>query len=223
VNTATTDPQDELFEILDPDGSPTGRSLPRWRVHREGHWHGALHIWVAGVRPDGSEFVLFQRRSMSKDTWPGYLDVAIGGHVRAGESLAETVREAEEEIGLRVELADLIRIGRRFASGSGNALLDNEIQEVFGVRSDAPLEAYAQHPEEVSALVMCSVTDARVLLSGAIDSIAAWECPRGALAQPVRLRSEDFVPTKGEYALEALTRLPAVLRGESVEPFQIRV
>ena len=36
----------------------------------------------------------------SKDTWPGALDVAVGGHLRAGETLAEAVREAEEEIGL---------------------------------------------------------------------------------------------------------------------------
>jgi 8-oxo-dGTP pyrophosphatase MutT (NUDIX family) len=44
--------------------------------------------------------VLFQRRSAAKDTWPGAIDVAVTGHYRAGESLAEALREAEEEIGL---------------------------------------------------------------------------------------------------------------------------
>ena len=98
---ATTDPQDELFAVLDANGEPTGRRKRRGDVHRDGDWHGALHIWVGGV--DGTverRSSLFQRRSLTKDTWPGVLDVAVGGHLRAGRRLAEAVREAEEEIGL---------------------------------------------------------------------------------------------------------------------------
>ena len=87
----------------------------------------------------------------SKDTWPGALDVAVGGHLRAGETLAEAVREAEEEIGLAVALDDLVRLGRRFArSDSGR---DNEVQEVFAVRSDRRLGEYRLHEDEVESVV----------------------------------------------------------------------
>ena len=75
----------------------------------------------------------------------------MGGHLRAGESLAETVREAEEEIGLVLTLADLTRLGRRFASSVRGA--DNEVQEVFGLRSDLPLDRYRLHPDEVEGVV----------------------------------------------------------------------
>ncbi|MGL6280372.1 MAG: NUDIX domain-containing protein, partial [Gaiella sp.] len=92
---------------------------------------------------------MLQRRSPTKDTWPGRLDVAVGGHVRAGESLRETVREAEEEIGLRVELADLARLGRRFAR-SGT---DNEVQDVFGLVVGLSLTELRLHPDEVDAVV----------------------------------------------------------------------
>jgi isopentenyldiphosphate isomerase len=104
---STTDPQDELFDVLDAEGRPTGVAKRRGDVHRDGDWHGALQIWVGGIGSDAEQFVLFQRRSLTKDTWPGYLVNAIGGHIRAGETLEETVRVAEEEIGLAVTLADL--------------------------------------------------------------------------------------------------------------------
>src|SRR5215203_3294193 len=66
----TTDPQHELFDILDAEGRPTGERKARWQVHRDGDWHAAMHIWVYGVRDDDVTFMLFQRRSLSKDTWP---------------------------------------------------------------------------------------------------------------------------------------------------------
>src|SRR5207237_2201274 len=135
----TTDPQDELFDILDARGNPTGEVRPRWQVHRDGHWHRALHIWVGGVDAQVGPFVLFQRRSLTKDTWPGALDVAVGGHVRAGDTLEQTVREAEEEIGLAVTLAALVPLGRRFRRSSPSdrkrGVVDNELQEVYAVRS----------------------------------------------------------------------------------------
>ena len=115
----------------------------RGDVHRDGDWHAAMHLWVGGVDEQGA-FVLFQRRSETKDTWPGFLDVAVGGHLRAGESFAETVREAEEEIGLDVGYDELVRIGRRFMGKPGDG--DREVQEIFAVRCDLPLEAYVAAP-----------------------------------------------------------------------------
>ena len=109
----TTDAQDELFALLDADGEPTGAVKQRWQVHRDGDWHGALHIWVGGVGEDGVPFVLLQRRSATKDTFANALDVAVGGHLRAGETLDESLREAEEELGLPVTPADAVRLGRR--------------------------------------------------------------------------------------------------------------
>ena len=95
----TTDPQDERFDLYDENGIPLGIAKSRGAVHRDGDWHRSLHLWVWGIGEDSAPFVIFQRRSMTKDTWPGALDVAVGGHFRSGESLAETLREAEEEIG----------------------------------------------------------------------------------------------------------------------------
>ena len=40
---------DELFDVLDAAGRPTGRAKRRADVHRDGDWHRALHCWVLDV------------------------------------------------------------------------------------------------------------------------------------------------------------------------------
>jgi isopentenyldiphosphate isomerase len=193
----------------------------RGDVHRDGDWHGALHIWVGGIDENGP-FALFQRRSHSKDTWPGALDVAVGGHLRAGETLAEAVREADEEIGLDVALDDLVRLGRRFARGTRG--LDNEVQEVFAVRSDLSLDAYVLHPDEVAAVVSVPLEDALALFEGRRDAVAGTELVRGeGVPQPVGITVTGFAAGEvGGYAARALHGLLEVVGGGSPRPFELR-
>ena len=103
----------EPFDIITADGKPTGRVKSRAEVHRDGDWHRAIHVWVAGVDEHGASFLTVQRRSPYKDTWPGRFDATVGGHYRAGETLAETLREVEEEIGVIPDLKDLRPLGVR--------------------------------------------------------------------------------------------------------------
>ena len=168
--------------------------------------------------------MLFQRRSGSKDSWPGALDVAVGGHLRAGESLAETVREAEEEIGLVLTLADLTRLGRRFAHSVRGA--DNEVQEVFALRSDLPLDRYRLHAEEVEGVVSIEFDDAIALFDGSLGAVPALELRRDAgssVATPLDVAVSDFAAGEtGGYALRALRGLRAVVDGRVPEPFELR-
>jgi len=204
---------------------PTGVSKRRGDVHRDGDWHGALHIWVGGIDGDGRPFALFQRRSASKDSWPGALDVAVGGHLRAGETLAETVREAEEEIGLVVTLADLTRLGRRFAHSVRGA--DNEVQEVFGLRSDLPLDGYRLHPDEVEGVVSIGLEDAIALFEGSVAAVPALEHRRDAgpfgRADALDVGVSDFAAGEvGGYAVRALQGLRTILDGGVPDPFELR-
>ncbi|HHD57480.1 MAG TPA: NUDIX domain-containing protein, partial [Desulfobulbaceae bacterium] len=46
-----------------------------------------------------------QKRTMNKDMYPGYLDVAAGGVVLAGESYEQSAeRELEEELGIKAKI-----------------------------------------------------------------------------------------------------------------------
>ena len=218
----TTDPQHERFDIYDASGRPLGVSKPRGDVHRDGDWHRALHLWVWGVEA-GTPYVIFQRRSMTKDTWPGALDVAVGGHFRTGETLADTLREAEEELGLAITEADIVRVGRRFHDWRSPAYHDAEINEVYALRSDLPLSGYRLHPVEVDALARIDVEPALALFTGRSERVGGLEWPREA-SEPFRRDFElaDFVDISDDYAIRTVEAIRELATGRTPEPFEIR-
>lgn len=218
----TTDPQDELFDVLDCDGRPTGLTKRRGDVHRDGDWHGALQIWVGSVGTDGTPYVVFQRRSLTKDTSPGCLDTAIGGHIRSGETLEDTVREAEEEIGLAVTLTDLTFVGHRVSESFLGRIIDREVQSIFAVRSDQPLQAYRLHPDEVDAIVAIALDRALDLFAGRSETVVAHECPRDGKPFTTCVTRDDFAFRDVRYLLAALPALGIVIAGGVPEMFDIR-
>ncbi|HYI15943.1 MAG TPA: NUDIX domain-containing protein [Thermomicrobiales bacterium] len=222
---ATTDPQDELFDLLDAEGRPTGVVKARGDVHRDGDWHAALHIWVGGVDDDGEPFALFQRRSLTKDTWAGYLDTTVGGHLRSGETLEETVREANEEIGLEVGLVDLTFVGRHFIAASDGTVAERELHLVHAVRCDQPLADYRLHPEEVASLVSIPIDEVIALCIGERNQISGMECTRDGDMSTVILSAADFVgglALDSPYPRLALTALSELLAGRQPESFELR-
>ena len=218
----TTDPQHERFDLFDDSGRPLGRSKPRGEVHRDGDWHRSLHLWVWGVE-DGEPFIIFQRRSMTKDTWPGALDVAVGGHFRSGETLAATLREAEEEIGLSVTVDDVIQVGRRFHAWRDETFHDREINEIYAVRSDRSLPDYRQHPEEIDALVRIDIEVALKLFRGETSVVDALSSARSDRSpRLISLQLKDFADVSDGYAIRMLASLQQLAAGAQPAPFIIR-
>jgi isopentenyldiphosphate isomerase len=136
---------DELLDVFDERGWHAGIKR-RDEVHRDGDWHLAFHLWV--VRADG---VLLQRRTMTKDSWPGCLDATAAGHLLAGEAVRDGLREAEEELGVAYAFEDLTPFGVHRVDEQAN----RELQHVFGVRDERPLEAWTDFDRvEVDGLVL---------------------------------------------------------------------
>jgi isopentenyldiphosphate isomerase len=205
----------ELFDVLRADGEPTGQVKRRADVHRDGDWHRSVHVWVAGSE-DRQSFLLFQRRGLNKDTWPGRLDATVGGHYRHGETLADALREVEEEIGIEVREEDLRRLGVRLcASESEPGILDREIQDLFLFRDDRPLTAYRPDPAELDALVRLSIDDLFELFAGDVVEIAGANIRPGETSvTTVTINRDDFIPTSNYYFYRVAIAVQRALAGE---------
>ena len=200
-----TDPN-ELFDVCDSLGRPLGLRKRRADVHRDGDWHRSLHCWVVGQQGDGTPYVVFQRRSEAKDTSPGKLDATVGGHLAAGESVEEALRESQEEIGLALSMHDLLPLGvRQAASDIEPGVRDYEVQYVFLHRTNLPLNAFAPNPAEVSALVEIPVPDALNLFTGkrceiVVKALCNQRChPNEAWLAEQRICTDDFVLQADRY------------------------
>ncbi len=206
----------EPFDVITAAGKPTGRVKSRAEVHRDGDWHRAIHVWVAGVDEHGVSFLTVQRRSPDKDTWPGHFDATVGGHYRAGETLAETLREVEEEIGVTPNLQDLRPLGVRVCANEAQpGIVDREIQDVFLLRDDRPLENFRPNPAELAALVRFPLETLVPFLAGESSEIGGQSrTPAATRAEPITARTDDFIPTVDRYFLRIAIAAQQVLRGE---------
>ena len=119
----------EILPIVDQDGHTIG-SAERAQLHRSpGVLHPVVHLHVISSRGE----VFLQKRSQDKDTFPGYWDTAVGGHLSYGESVDEGLRrEAAEEIGL-MEF-EALSLGTRRV----NTPVESELVYSFVTRSDGP-------------------------------------------------------------------------------------
>jgi isopentenyldiphosphate isomerase len=145
---------DELFDVCDDTGRLLGHARPRALVHRDGDWHRSFHCWVVHGGPPSDPWLLLQRRSATKDTWPGLWDVSVTGHYSAGEGIEGGLREIREELGLDVALDDLIQVGwRREEVHHENGLIDREIQDIAFLERELDLRTLRPEPSEVTGVV----------------------------------------------------------------------
>lgn len=209
----------ELFDIVRVDGTPTGEAKPRAAVHRDGDWHRAVHVWVAGIDAASGTgpFLLMQRRGMEKDTWPGHFDATVGGHLRAGEDIAQALRESEEEIGIAVELGDLRFLGNRIAvNESEPGIRDRELQSVYLLRDDRPLTAYRPSPYELAALVKLPLLPLLAFLAGEIADLPAESISPGSTeTELITATRADFIPNVDRYLYRVAIAISLALRGET--------
>lgn len=148
---------DELVDILDTHGKPTGKTAMKSEAHKRGWFHPTVHIWF--YTADGR--VLVQQRGSQKDTHPLLWDVSVAGHIGAGEEIAiSALREVEEEIGLRMAQEDLEKIGVfKSVHAHHEALIDCEFHHVFLCELQVPLTALKKQESEVEDLKLVSLLE----------------------------------------------------------------
>ena len=213
--TITAQDPDEPFDVLSADGALTGTVKPRAAVHHDGDWHRALHVWIAGRDDDGEPFLMFQRRSAAKDSWPDRFDTTVGGHFRAGETLQSSLREIEEEIGLNPTGLSLLSLGTRISITEAPPLCDHELQEVFLILDDRPLADYQPHPVELSALARFPLSDLLAFFAGEIAEVGGTAVvPGNAVPFSITAAREDFIPSVDRYGLRIAIAARNVLRGD---------
>ncbi|MBC8170594.1 MAG: NUDIX domain-containing protein [Anaerolineae bacterium] len=206
---------EEFFDIYDDNLVKIGVKR-RSQVHRDGDWHRSFHCWVIYRDTAAKDWILLQKRAPDKDTYPDLFDISCAGHYSAGEDLATTaLRELDEELGLKIEFEELIRIGLRIATKKPSPdMIDREISDVFLLINDQPLTAY-QTNDELTGLARLGIEDALALCAGEHDEITAEYLSRGEQTiTTIKFRLTDFVPTFDHYFYRLLVVAKRCLNGD---------
>ncbi|MBO5934833.1 MAG: NUDIX domain-containing protein [Clostridia bacterium] len=150
----------ELLQKFDDSGNPVNEPASRFSAHRNGIPHGASHTFLYKFE-NNELYILFQRRSYNKDSYPGYLDVSSAGHIEFGSDFEETaIKELSEELGLNVDRNELEELFDQkifnHAEFHGQAFIDNEFNKVYALQTGCDISELKFQPEEVAGAVWLS-------------------------------------------------------------------
>lgn len=146
---------DEIIDVLDGlTGEKTGETISKKEAHKKGIWHGSIHILIIDKEHNKT---LLQKRCEQKQLYPNTWDIAVGGHIGAGESdLISAKRELEEELGLNSADYEMKFVEKVQEKLNNNGVISNEYVSIFVVYADININDIVLQEEEVSEIKWCT-------------------------------------------------------------------
>lgn len=153
----------ERLMMLLPDGTPSGISVDREKAHAEGILHGTSQIFLYRFI-EGKLFILLQKRSKDKDSYPNCWDMSCAGHVPFGmDYLENALKELEEELGITVSADELkpvfLHQTEKKAMFYGKLFHDRQISQVYVLKCEKQAHEFTVQKEEISEVKWFSFED----------------------------------------------------------------
>lgn len=181
--------EDEQLNIFDSKGRLTG-TASRADVHKKGLWHETFHCWF--IEAEGNKiFIHFQLRSSDKKGFPNMLDITAAGHLTAEEGVEDGVREIKEELGISLNLNDLIYTGKIADEIIIGEFIDRELCHVLIYKIPAGTKPdYVFQDQEVAGIVKIELPEFEKIWTDATVSVMINES---------FVSKNNFVPHENSY------------------------
>ena len=133
------DDQKELFVVVDKDDNIVDYRI-RYDCH---HDKSLIHRSIGVVLFNDKGEILLQKRSMLKDTHPGFYTLSVSGHVTKGQTYEEAaLREMQEEIGIQTELTFAVKFLSELE-------IETEMDMIFTGKHNGPFRIAKDEVDEV--------------------------------------------------------------------------
>ena len=142
---------EEQIDILNEKGEFTCEVRSKKDVHKLGLWYGAVHVWFLNSHGE----LLLQKRAKQKESYGGFWDISVAGHISAGEtSIQSALREIKEELGINVVERELV-LFRKVIQQSilDNGLsMKNQHNDLYIIQKDIDISDMTMQESEVQDL-----------------------------------------------------------------------
>ena len=122
----------EMLDIFDENHNHIG-VCEKKEVHQKGLWHQVFACLLIDSKKN-KVYLQYKSSKHNDVSTLNKIDISVGGHLSAGETIEDGVREIEEEAGLKVTYEQLIPVGMR--------LIDKYINENYIIREFSYLHIY---------------------------------------------------------------------------------
>ena len=163
-------------------------------VHQTGLWHRGVHIFLF----TSDRRLLIQKRSQTRDKFPGTLDCSVSEHLKPGESYMDAaIRGLREELGIEgIQLTRLIQFRMNYGPN------DNEFSEIFEGTFDAgiPITIDSHEVDEIAFRTLPELEEMRDRGGSAFapwfEQLLHWYTGRSANLEILWERQENKPKTK---------------------------
>lgn len=206
----------EKIDTYDEDFNFLG-AVKREEAHRQGLWHQNFNCWVVAKRLEPT--LIFQvRKGMKK------LDVTATGHLAAGETMADAVRELEEEVGIQADFEDLIPLGQRKSFYEDGEIKNREFVESFLLEDSRELKDYRLQISEVKGVVEVTVNQLEYLLKNKnITILSSYLDAESNEVSKKTFTKADLIDRSDEYYLCLADIVTRYFNGESPNSLSLTV
>lgn len=211
---------DELIDIYDENRNPIGTAM-KHLAHQEGLWHAVIHCWIVKNNCDNQHKIWFQLRAKKKELSSDLFCISSSGHLLAGETPQDGIREIEEEIGLKVDYSELKKLFTNKVSFKRPNIFNQEFEEVFLLNTHKNLDDLEMQPDEVAGVFEANIKDVISLLEAKHSHIEmTGYCLGAAGTYTKEIRKvcfDDLVPHGAEYYLRVMRMAEDYL--SNMQPF----
>ncbi len=185
------------IDIYTDRNEPAGYSADKRDAHARGLWH---RVFTCLVINTDTQTAYLQKKTPHRYVFdrPDHLDITVGGHYEAGESIADGVRELAEETGLRVPFSQLVSLGQRQTSVVlAPEYHNNEFQHVFLLPTQAGLTDLRPDGDEVHGFVAVPLEAGLGLMQGKTPALTVqgnFMTADGPALSSLAITRDDFVP-----------------------------
>lgn len=161
---------EHLIDIFDENYELIGTEM-KSIAHKKGYWH---QVFTCVIINSKNNKIYFQKKVPGRYTFerPDYIDITVGGHLKAGETVAEGIREIEEETGFSVDYNELVNLGMRQNTFSGEKkYFAYEYQHLYLLDKDCKLCDFKMDQKEVSGFVEIDIDELLDLLLHKIEVV----------------------------------------------------
>lgn len=198
---------EEIIDIYDSNMNHLG-TAPRSQAHREGLWHKAFHCWIVKRASDNHHRVLLQLRSKSKDTHPSLLDISAAGHLSAGETPHNGIKNIENELGIKVDFEKLNKLFTINHVFEHNGYINHEFNPTYLLEIDKNLSELRMNPQEVDGVLEATIEDLKNLFNHKVDSIYVsgllLDEKGNYIPHTGSVSISDFVPHEDSYFVKVM-------------------
>lgn len=141
--------QEEILGIVNENDEVIGQDT-RENIHNSKLLHREIYVWIFNDK----EEVVLQKRSDMKEQYPGLWFYSLGGHVSFGEDYKNSaIREAIEELGIKILEIDLIFLDKILIQNDGN----NHFETIYAYKYKNNYDTIKISNEELNGLMWIKI------------------------------------------------------------------